>query len=217
MDNPETFFRALKEVDRVSTSAIDNWRGGILWEISLHWVYKLKWGGKGYKIPFKKNLASVVELHGTAMFRLLNLCEQCHPFQKYGYESGLAWFFWIINTDLIPQSYAHNRTKTDRVSSGWQEISTLKENRNPFDLETERHLWRVIEQSTKMTNTPKFEEDYWKPFIAAYSRWISALKSPDWKTVVLDGDDIRIKPGRGKGTIKLTQNLKSLPHKAYKS
>lgn len=205
MDNAELFRERLIHAERVLTTSTDNWRGGILWEISLHWVYKLKWGGAKYKIPFKRNLVKIVQPHGIVMFRILSLCEQCYSFQKYGYESGLAWFFWIINHDLMPESYKHSRTKTERVSSGRQEISVLKENNNPFDPKTELHLWRVIELSTKMNRSPNFEKEYWRPFITNYSKWISALKSPEWKTVLLDGDgEIMYRPGRGKGTIKIS-------------
>ena len=206
MEHAESFLNALTKAPRILAATTDEWRGGILWECSIHWVYKLKWGGKRYRIPFKKKVVDAVKPHGEAMFRIFNLCEQCHPFQKYGYASGLNWFCHVVHIDLIPQSYSHARPKTDRVSDGRDEIKKLRERENPFSENDELHLWRVVDCSIKKMQAEPgllFETDYWRPFVKGYTVWLSALESPDWKSVEVDGDAIRYRPGRGHGTIKI--------------
>lgn len=224
MENAEAFLDAIKTAPRILPSTADEWRGGILWECSLHWVFKLKWGGKRYRIPINnRKLIKVVEPHGTAMYRMLSLCEQCHSFQKYGYSSGLDWFCHIIHIDLIPQTYSHTRPKTKRVSDGRDEIKKLKKKQNPFTETDEPHLWRITQQSIQMM-PPKvvvpFSLNYWEPFVKAYSTWLSGIESPDWKSVIVENDYIRIRPDRGNGTIKIdpckNTNLKPLPDKSCK-
>lgn len=174
----------------------------------MYWVFKLKWGGRKYKIPIgSKKLIRAVEPHGTAMYRILELSEQCHSFQKYGYTSGLNWFCHIIHIDLIPKSYQHTRSKTKRVSSGRDEIKKLRKRQNPFLECDEPHLWRLIEQAIKMMPpnlTVPFAPNYWEPFIKSYAAWLSAIESPEWKTVIVDGNSIRCRPDRGNGTIKIS-------------
>lgn len=218
MENSESFLNAIKEAPRILALSADEWRGGLLWECSMYWVYKLKWGGKRYRIPIEnKELIKAVEPHGTAMFWILNLCEQCHPFQEYGYSSGLKWFCHIIHLDLMPLSYSHTRPKTDRVSDGRDEIKKLRKGENPFVESDEPHLWRVVEQSTRQAESELFEQNYWRPFIKSYSTWLSCIESPNWKSVIVDGNAIRYRPDRGNGTIKIDlckkSNLKPLPGK----
>lgn len=206
MENSELFLNALTKAPKILPSTDDECRVGILWECSLHWVYKLKWGGKDYRIPIKKKkLIKALEPHGTVVFHLLKLSEQCHSFQKYGYTSSLDWFHHIIY-DLISQSYSHKRPKTDKVSDGRDEVKKLREAKNPFSESDEPHLWRLIEQSTAMMSSKKkvaFLPNYWEPFIKSYCTWLSAIESPDWKSVILAEGSIRYRPNRGKGTIKI--------------
>lgn len=221
MENCELFLNALTKSPQNLPSTDDECRVGILWECSLHWVFKLKWGGKSYRIPIKnKKLIKTVEPHGVVMFHLLELCEQCHPFQKYGYTSSLNWFWCIIRFDLISQSYSHKRSKTDKVSDGRDEIKKLRKGENPFSKSDEPHLWRLMEQSKHMMPSNKysaFAPKYWEPFIKSYCTWLSAIESPDWKSVILAESSIRYRPGRGRGTIKIdllkNVNLESLPDK----
>ncbi len=227
MENAESFLNAIKEAPRILAPTADKWRGGLLWECSIYWVYKLKWGGKRYRIPIRnKKLIKAVKPHGTVMFRILNLCEQCHPFQKYGYASGLNWFCHIVHIDLIPQSFSHTRPKTDRVSDGRDQTKKLRKKENPFSESDELHLWRATQQSIKMmrlgSRESVFSDDYWLPFIKSYTEWLSALESPEWKSVMLEEPEekyFKIRPGRGNGTIKIdpfkNANLEALPDKGY--
>lgn len=224
MEKDKSFLNAIKEAPRILPTTADEWRGGLLWECSIYWVYKLKWGGKRYRIPINnKKLIKAVEPHGTAMFRILNLCEQCHPFQEYGYASGLKWFCHIVHIDLIPQSFSHTQPKTDRVSDGRDQIKKLRKKENPFSESDEPHLWRSIEQSIKMmrpgSQEKVFPEDYWRPFIKSYSKWLSTIESPEWKSVIVEGNYFKIRPDRGNGTIKIdpckNANLEALSDKGY--
>jgi len=222
MENAELLLNALTKAPRILPSTDDECRAGLLWECSLHWVYKLKWGGKRYRIPMNKKLVKVVKPHGTAMFHVLKLCEECHPFQKYGYTSMLDWFNHIIYFDLIPQSYLHAHPKTKRVSDGRDEVKKLRKRENPFSESDEPHLWKLIEQSIAMMQPKKtvaFSSKYWEPFIKSYCTWLSAMGSPDWKSVIVTEGSIRYRPDRGNGTIKINllknANLESLPDKGY--
>jgi hypothetical protein len=180
----------------------------IIWQVTLHWVFKLKWFSK-HKIPYSRKLTNVCKPFGELVFRYLELCIQCHAMKPIGsipYGNASDWFVKLVRETQLNAFFSNDSPgKVQRLKERRKQLDLLKEGENPFSSESYPHLHRLIEACRSLLISDQFENDYWKPFLKAYSAWITMFESKDWTTSYEEDEKFYIRMGQGKGRLRVQE------------
>jgi len=177
------------------------------WQIITHWVFKKKWNPK-HRIPGRREEREGWEPFAEIMFRLLELCIQCHalPGQASPYKNGWEWFQQIANewkTGGMWDALNRDCGKQDHLLEVKEDLRTLKKEENPCDPKTEKHTHRLIETALHclqpQSQMPKFRSEYWRPLTKAWELWIKQLKDPESHAIRQEGGKVVLQMGQGKG------------------
>lgn len=183
-----------------------------LYNIALHWVFKKKWQSK-YRIPAKANVAKAVEPLGEFLFRILDLCSECHLVAGSGYTAA-EWFkgaVWEMKRGdfaaiLSPQKKGEGKKKHCQVIQ--EEVRLLKRWNNPYRSLTSPYTYRLIDVALKLAdrgNNDVFVKKVWRPFLDAYSKWATALsKNPDWVYLTIKNGQLYMQAGRGRAKLRVS-------------
>ncbi len=182
----------------------NTYRLEVCWQITLHWVFKKKWGGKKYKIPCKPKVAKAFEPFGELMHRYLALTIECHAVNPYNYRNATHWFKYIVresqqNSLELPT----HSNKREKIDSRKRMINCLVGEENPIDRKVAPNEWKLIETATKMLDSIPFQREFWKPYLKAYRAWNQTLRTPDWGSLFEKDEILYLQRGRGKGSIPL--------------
>lgn len=217
---------ALKGIELFQTISLDNFEPAIeayfvadagRFQMVLHWVIKKKWLSK-HKIPFMRSVGQLYEPEGDLWYWILELCIQCHA-TKFGnsYRNSSHWYsclFWEIKLPNI--EYCLSRTQkqeTTTYADGMtkyrknhqQIVGFLRKLENHFNVAIEPHHYRLMQASIEMADTSdRFRKQYWYKFLAAYSKWIEALKKFNFISVENHRGDERLVAQVGRGKFKKT-------------
>lgn len=184
------------------------------WRIILHWVVKEKWCSK-LKIPGGRKTANSLKTTGNHLKQILELCIQLHPISedRYLYSDAANWFSLIIDEVKYAEVVAFVN-RTNKGSEGESQIAketcsnisgSLRgsEPNNPFERESEPHIWRLIESALKLADTSdRFRKTYWRDFLNSLAEINRKRKQGGLITLVgIDGKLIACGgQGRGKKT-----------------
>ena len=187
------------------------------WRIALYWVVKKKWN-RQLKIPVKRKYAKLLEPRGKLFFRTLELCISCHdsshPDTQH-YRNASDWYLQLMQEarNIDNQEIQKNEAigKKPFVQHLYQIIKVLKEQKNPATPSTSLHFYRLMQVALSLEKQDQFNDNYWKPFLSAFSEWIRAIDGPNCHECYVDGDKIVCQWGRGRGT----RTLLVLPPKKF--
>jgi hypothetical protein len=186
-------------------------------QMVLHWVIKKKWLSK-HKIPFMRSVGKLYEPEGDLWYWILELCIQCHA-TKFGnfYRNASHWYsglFWEVKLPNIEYCISHSQKQettthpngmTEYRKNHQQTVGFLRKLENPFNVAIEPHHYRLMQASIEMTETSdRFREQYWYKFLAAYSKWIEALKKFNFISVKNYRGVERLVAQEGRGKFKKT-------------
>ena len=192
--------------DQTEAQEINFTRVETIWQVTLHWVFKLKWCSK-HKIPYSRELANVCKPYGVLIFRYLELCIQCHAIPTIAsarYKNASDWFVKLVRETQLNAFFSDDSPgKVQRLKERRKQLDLLKEGGNPFSSASSPHLHRLIEACRPLLMSDRFDEDYWKPFLKAYSAWITMYESKEWTTSYEEDGKFYIRAGRGKGRQRL--------------
>jgi hypothetical protein len=204
------------------------WRVGIMLDIALHWVVRKELNTK-HKIPYNRNLTKVLEPLGLLMTCYLRLCRKAYENSKtrtLPYQHAAGWFeaiyqeIWLNALDTT--RYVGGKTR--RLKERRDTLDALQEDTNPVDNNTSPHEYRLIETCLHLKehlcgeDIDVFEENYWKPYLRAYSAWITACDGSEWSTVRMENGKLLIQQGRGRGRPRIrirTDFLERLPDEDF--
>lgn len=197
------------------------WRVGIILDVALHWVVRNELNTR-HKIPYSckrikersgkvlNSLVKVLEPLGLLMTCYLRLCRKAYENGKTGtlpYQNAADWFeaiyqeIWLNSLDTT----RYVGGKTLKLKERRDTLNALKENTNPVDKNTSLHEYQLIETCLHLKNNlcgeeiDVFEEDYWKPYLKAYSAWITAFDGSEWSTVRMQDGKLLVQKGQGHG------------------
>ncbi|MBD2120317.1 hypothetical protein [Trichocoleus sp. FACHB-262] len=184
------------------------------WVIGLHYLYQKKWNNR-HKLPirFQPKTQKIYKLFGEYLYQLVELCTQCHAWQKTPYPNAAHWFFaiaWEMHDNSLMPITEHGRSGESKRS--WlvthkSNLKTLKDYGNPCDPEEEPHYYRLIDTARSMAEQPgEFYRKQWKPFLKAYSEYVNEVAENPMCQVVFEKDEkLRYSSGRGKGSLPLPE------------
>jgi hypothetical protein len=119
-----------------------------LWIVALHWVFRKKWC-KRHKIPANRAATKAVEPLGELLFRILELCIQCHAVLPAGsnpYGNAAVWFDLIVwetkrgDFAEILSPHESGQGKNKHARKIWKDVKSLKEDwENPNAPESDPH------------------------------------------------------------------------------
>ncbi len=176
------------------------------WRASLYRVLRLEWTGTKLKkpadIPWK--VLRAYEPHGDLMHETLRLCQVAHRHadKRWGYESWLDWFLAIVMEAVEASSNLEEKSKTRKLDDQRQYLKLLRVFQNPYNLETEPHLCRLIQTwTTKLTGFPQYEKNYWIPFTHCFSKWLTERDTKNWGSMFEEKTEtqITLKSSNGQG------------------
>ena len=207
-----------------------------MFNIALHWVYKLKWN-PDYKIPLSsRKMIALTKPYGQHLFSIMNLCTEFYLLAEFRfsghpllaqYPSSARWFALIcqeIKENQIMQAVSPNASKTEIIKAMRRELALLKDEKNPYNQATEPHLWRLIETGLDLKirepdAAPGIIRKYWTGmknsdclgFIQAYSRLIAIQEEmPNYvATRIIDGKIYEIGKGKSRKDRTLNFDVKS--------
>ena len=177
----------------------------ITWQVTLHWVFKLKWCSK-HKIPYSRGLTNACKPYGELIFCYLELCIQCHAISPIGsiYGNASDWFVKLVRETQLNAFFCDTSPgKVKRLIERRKQFDLLKEGKNPFSRKFLPHLHRLIEACLPLLKSDMFEEEYWTPFLRAFSAWNTMYESNQWTTSYQKDEKIYIRTGRGGGRRRL--------------
>lgn len=198
------------------------------WLLFLHWVIKKKWISK-HKVPISPKYVKFYEPKGEQLYRILEMCIQCHstPWGAH-YSNAAQWFSAIVATErgmeidyVLNESEkakgkeGNGKTKDNRVYKNdmlyhhWEVIKILQYAGNdviktpmkkPYSPNEMPHHYCLIEAASDLArNSDIFKKQFWNPYLAAYRKWIVSLNDPFWQAVWVDQGKLKAKLGRGNG------------------
>jgi hypothetical protein len=129
-----------------------------IWLCSCHWLYKLKWN-RQHKIPFGVKGSKPLEPLGWLLWSLLELCKEVHSYpcnQTKTYSHASEWFGQISHE--IRELYLWNGNKSEILQKLRQDLKKLKACENPYSLEKNPHLYRLVAMSLKLAANPQYPE-----------------------------------------------------------
>jgi len=198
-------------------------------DIALHWVVRNELNTK-HKIPYRRkrskvldpsgkvktleSLVKVLEPVGLLMTCYLRLCRKAYEHSNAGtlpYQNAAVWFeaiyqeIWLnsLNTRL----YVHGKTK--KLKERRDTLDALQDDTNPVDKNISPHEYRLIKVCLYLKEhlcgeeIDEFVENYWKPYLKAYSTWITAFDRAEWSTVHMENGKLLIQQGRGHGRTRI--------------
>ena len=197
--------RALRKFIKVETAK---------WRIILYWVIQKKWCSK-LKIPGSRKIAKSLETTGEHLKQVLELCIQLHPVSEYRhlYPDAANWFSQIIDEVRTAEIFAFvERSRTGNEGEAQIARETCSnisgslrgsEPINPFEYESEPHIWRLIESAIKMANkSDRFDKTYWKDFKKSLAE-INKKRREGGSITLIEIDDRLVACG-GQGRAKKT-------------
>lgn len=187
------------------------------WVMVFHWVIKKKWLSK-HKIPFIRGLGKLYEPEGNFWYWLLEICIQCHS-TSWGipYRNASHWYsclFWERkhpNIEYIVSGIS--KQDTNKYPSGREAyrkneqaiVGALRKGENPLDARLIRHHCCLMQASIEMAElSDRFRSQYWRKFLAAYSKWIDSLKNFNFVSIETKKETIRLAEQDGRGKHKKT-------------
>ena len=179
------------------------WRVGIILDIALHWVVRNELNTK-HKIPYSRKLTKVLEPLGLLLTCYLRLCRKAYENSKAGtlpYQNAAGWFeaiyqeIWLNSLDT--SLYVDGKTK--KLKERRDTLDALQEDTNPVDKNISPHEYRLIKVCLRLLKENKFDKNYWKPYLRAYSAWITAFDRSEWSTVRMEDGKLLVQQGRGRG------------------
>jgi hypothetical protein len=205
------------------------WRVGIMLDIALHWVVRNELNTK-HKIPHSRKLTKVIKPLGLLVTCYLRLCRKAYENSKAGtlpYQNAAGWFeaiyqeIWLNSLDT--SLYVDGKTK--KLKERRDTLHALQEaTNNPVDNNTSPHEYQLIEVCLHLKEhlcgeeIDVFEENYWKPYLRAYSAWITAFDGSEWSTVRMEDGNLLVQQGRGSGRPRIrirTDFLERLPDENF--
>ena len=182
-------------------------RLAITWNITLHWVVKLKWDSK-HKIPYPAKVKRVIEPFGKLIYRYLELCIQCHsclPLGQTRYENAAMWFWKIVRESQRNTIFREsNIGKTETLNQRRATVNAFVDLTNPIPKQDAPYEWDLIETAIKVVNlSDRFETEYWTPFIRDYRSWNTAVDGTDWGATYQEVDKLYVQAEQGKGRLLL--------------
>lgn len=185
-----------------------------IYTIALHWLLKKKWRSK-HKIPASRKVANAVEPLGEFLFRLLNLCSECHVLAPRRLGDAAEIFQKAVqemkqgNLEEILSPDQKGDGKKKHCKTTFEEIKILKSNQNPYEVCRSPHTYRLTEIALQLANqevNDLFIKKVWKPFLKAYSGWNRELdRNPDWGYITIKAGKLFIKEGKGRGSTRLSR------------
>lgn len=173
--------------------------------IALYWVVKKKWLPR-LKMPANRNYSRLLEPWGELMFRILELAIAWHslptappsPYRNAAdcYLQVMHEFHQIDTEEVLANE---PRGKKPFIKSRSAIIAQLKAGINPADPILVPHFSSLMNASLELERRDAFNEQYWKPFIRACSRWVQALDTPQFQEVYSEDDCIKARMGKGRG------------------
>ncbi len=192
--------------DQTEAQEVNFTRVTTSFQITLHLVFKLKWCSK-HKIPYNRNLVNVYKPYGELVFRYLELCIQCHAMPTIAsahYKNASDWFVKLVREAQLNAFFSDDSPgKVQRLKERRNQLDLLREASNPFSSKSSPHLHRLIEACRPLLKSDRFDEDYWNPFLKAYSAWITMFESKEWTTSYQEDGKFYIRTGQGKGRQRL--------------
>ncbi len=189
----------------------------------LHWVVKKKWLSK-HKIPFIRGVGKLYEPEGDFWYWLLELCIQCH-LTSWGkpYRNASHWYsclFWERKLPNIEYAvFGISSQNTNEYTTGMEAyrkneqaiVGLLRKGENPFSARFNLHHCCLMQASIEMANSSdRFRSQYWRKFLAAYSKWINSLKNFNFISVETKNGTKRLVAQKGQGKHKVTLPLHDL-------
>lgn len=129
-----------------------------IWHCSMHWLYKLKWN-RQHKIPFGAKCTKPMEPFGWLLWSLLELCKEAHWYgcdETKTYNHASEWF--SLTSQEIRKLYLWNGNKSEILQKLRQHLKILKDCKNPYSLEENPHLYRLVAMSLKLAANPQLSE-----------------------------------------------------------
>lgn len=171
--------------------------------IALYWVIKKKWLPR-LKMPANRNYSRLLEPWGELMFQTLELAIAWHslptaPLSPYRNAADCYLQVMLESQQIDTEEVLANepRGKKPFIKSRSAIISQLKAGINPADPILLPHFSSLMNASLELERRDAFNEQYWKPFVRACSKWVQALDTPECQEVCLEGDYIKIRRGKG--------------------
>lgn len=187
-----------------------------LWKVGIEWLVKKKWIPR-QKVSGNRSAIKAVEPLGELLYRILEVCIQSHGFSPASapYRNAAHWFQSVAFemkrfdfNELTSKSERKGTGKKQYVKSVRDDIKALKERKNPNDPETDPASFALTEAGFAMADTSdRFDTDYWKPLIRAYSAWATELdKNSNWEYLHVTEQGVLIgQGGQGRGKIVLSR------------
>lgn len=202
------------------------WRVGRILDVALHWVVRNELNTK-HKIPYSckritvsepsgkvkvlNSLVKALEPLGLLMTCYLRLCKKAYENSKAGtlpYQNAANWFeaiyqeIWLNSLDTT----RYVGGKTLKLKERRNTLRVLRDGKsNPIDKNTSPHEYRLIKVCLHLKDNlcgeeiDVFEEDYWKPYLKAYSVWITSFDGSEWSTVRMQDGKLLVQQGQGHG------------------
>lgn len=181
------------------------------WVILHYWVVKKKWHSQ-LKIPCQRKTVQFYEPLGEWLYRILELCIQCHAVHQLGtnYPNAASWFSSIVIEAKMSVLRGFIARSTDgkegciqEYKDGASQLSgTLRRRENPYFLEVEPHIYRLVEAALELEDESDiFLRDYWQPFLGSITRLIAHRKQGAHITLVERDGKLYSQGGKGRGKI----------------
>jgi hypothetical protein len=180
------------------------------WVILHYWVVKKKWHSR-LKIPCQRKTVQFYEPLGEWLYRILELCIQCHAVHQLGanYPNAASWFSSIVIEakmsvlgGFIARSTDGKEGCIQEYKDGASKLSgTLRRGENPYFLEVEPHIYRLVEAALELADEPdiSFLRDYWRPFLKSITLLVAHRKQGGRITLVEHKRKLYSQGGKGRG------------------
>ena len=163
-----------------------------LWKVSAEWLIKKKWISR-QKISANRSVSKATEPLGELLYRILELCIQCHTFLPADtpYRNAAHWFQAVVSEmkkfdfeKITSTSEGNGSGKMQYVKSIRADIKSLKTDwKNPNNPQEDPATYELVKVGLAMAEPSDcFMTDYWKPLLRAYTGWATELdRNTDWE------------------------------------
>jgi hypothetical protein len=168
------------------------------------WIIKLLFDSR-VKIPYHYQ---PLKKHAELLKTIFLLCERCHSF-KLGnnYKNASDWFHDCLRELCTMELDISLNNKLEPIDGSWKKAyiawnrnfyTSLKNNQNPFNSPALSQLIQASLEQKSDGNTIFFNEK-WKPFLSAYSAYVTDLqKNSKIHHGYIENNKYIIQNGKGK-------------------
>lgn len=181
------------------------------WILVAHWIYKKKYSSR-HKLPVRLSSSFRVGLDAWAdvVHQFFKLATVCHSFpseKSSNYKNGAERFNNIVrelkNAQLKGLFKAGPKSKKESVSKFRKLLKDLREDVNPFNLESEPHTFWLIEDAIRLERgMDGWSREHWKPFLKAWGAFIYDLDRNEMWRMIERGENGKFVGQKGRGKYK---------------